>query len=90
MEFQRKRHYGPDVSLKGRVSKLGKLEDVSDAGSDEYPPRKFLDKVVYSDCYYGIAVAKAFLFLSDFYVWYYSGKSISIFDMVTTWEQHYQ
>ncbi|CAL5011046.1 unnamed protein product [Urochloa decumbens] len=38
MEFQRKRHYGPDVSLKGRVSKLGKVEDVSDDGSGEYPP----------------------------------------------------
>ncbi|RLN03180.1 hypothetical protein C2845_PM13G05560 [Panicum miliaceum] len=38
MEFQRKRHYGPDVSLKGRVSKLGKLEDVSDDASDECPP----------------------------------------------------
>ncbi|XP_039816573.1 protein FORGETTER 1-like isoform X4 [Panicum virgatum] len=37
MEFQRKRHYGPDMSLKGRVSKLGKLEDVSDNGSDEHP-----------------------------------------------------
>ena len=45
MEFQRKRHYGPDVSLKGRVSKLGKLEDVSDNGSDEHPARKFLTKL---------------------------------------------
>ncbi|OEL13043.1 Protein strawberry notch-like protein 1, partial [Dichanthelium oligosanthes] len=38
MEFQRKRHYGPDLSLKGRVSKLGKMEDVSDDGSYECPP----------------------------------------------------
>ncbi|CAO2168418.1 unnamed protein product [Urochloa humidicola] len=38
MEFQRKRHYGPDVSLKGRVSKLGKVEDASDDGSGDYPP----------------------------------------------------
>ena len=84
MEFQRKRHYGPDMSLKGRVSKLGKLEDVSDDGVEEYPPRKFLDKVVYSDCYvwtYGTAVAKAFLFL----IWLPLGGSIlndlSIFEV---------
>jgi hypothetical protein len=49
-EFQHKRHYGSDMSLKGRVSKLGKKEDVSEDGGDEYPPRKFSDKVVDSDC----------------------------------------
>ncbi|KAF8692024.1 hypothetical protein HU200_039971 [Digitaria exilis] len=38
MEFQRKRHCGSDGSLKGRVSKHGKLENVSDNGSDDYPP----------------------------------------------------
>ncbi|XP_020401317.1 protein FORGETTER 1 isoform X1 [Zea mays] len=37
-EFQHKRHYGSDMSLKGRVSKLGKKEDVSEDGGDEYPP----------------------------------------------------
>ncbi|XP_015695528.2 protein FORGETTER 1-like [Oryza brachyantha] len=35
-EAQRKRHYGPDVSFKGRVRKLAKMEDLSDDGSDEY------------------------------------------------------
>ncbi|KAF0899526.1 hypothetical protein E2562_020008 [Oryza meyeriana var. granulata] len=34
-EVQRKRHYGPDVSFKGRVRKLAKMEDLSDDGSDE-------------------------------------------------------
>ncbi|WVZ94507.1 hypothetical protein U9M48_040390 [Paspalum notatum var. saurae] len=38
MEFQRKRQNGPSLSMKGRVSKLGKMEDLSDDGSDEYPP----------------------------------------------------
>ncbi|KAG0522949.1 hypothetical protein BDA96_07G081700 [Sorghum bicolor] len=35
-EFQHKRH-GSDMSLKGRVSKLGKKEDVNADGGDEYP-----------------------------------------------------
>uniref|UniRef100_A0A0D9X5G9 PHD-type domain-containing protein n=1 Tax=Leersia perrieri TaxID=77586 RepID=A0A0D9X5G9_9ORYZ len=35
-EVQRKRHYGPDVSFKGRARKLAKMEDISDDGSDEY------------------------------------------------------
>lgn len=65
MEFQRKRHCGSDGPLKGRVSKLGKLEDVSDNGSDDCPPRKFLNYAFDSDCY----------------VWYCSGKSLSIFDI---------
>jgi hypothetical protein len=56
MEVQRKRHYGPNVSLKGRVSKLGKLDDVSDDGSDGHPPRKFLDNVVPN--VYGTVAAK--------------------------------
>nr|CAB3482436.1 unnamed protein product [Digitaria exilis] len=51
MEFQRKRHCGSDGSLKGRVSKHGKLENVSDNGSDDYPPRKFLDYIADSVCY---------------------------------------
>ena len=38
------------MSLKGRVSKLGKKEDVREDGGDEYPARKFSDKVVDSDC----------------------------------------
>ncbi|KAL6659053.1 hypothetical protein ACP70R_003093 [Stipagrostis hirtigluma subsp. patula] len=38
VECQRKRHYGPDVSFKERVSKLGKMEDACDDASDEYPP----------------------------------------------------
>ena len=48
-EFQHKRH-GSDMSLKGRVSKLGKKEDVREDGGDEYPAHKFSDKVVDSDC----------------------------------------
>lgn len=45
-EVQRKRHYGPDVSFKGQVKKLAKMEDVSDDGSDEYSPRKFLENLL--------------------------------------------
>lgn len=37
-EVQRKRHYGPDVSSKGRVRKLAKMEDVSDDGMDGHSP----------------------------------------------------
>ncbi|KAM3213142.1 hypothetical protein ACQJBY_065881 [Aegilops geniculata] len=36
-EVQRKRHYGPDVSLKGRVRKLAKMED-SDDEMDPHSP----------------------------------------------------
>jgi hypothetical protein len=36
VEFQRKRHYGSDVSLTGQASKLTKMEDAVDDGIDEY------------------------------------------------------
>lgn len=42
-EVQRKRHYGPDQSLKGRVKKPAKMEDGSDDGMDVHSPRKFLE-----------------------------------------------
>ncbi|KAK1609385.1 hypothetical protein QYE76_033058 [Lolium multiflorum] len=37
-EVQRKRHYGLDVSLKGRVRKLTKMGDGSDDGMDAHSP----------------------------------------------------
>jgi hypothetical protein len=45
-EVQRKRHYGLDVSLKGRVRKLTKMGDGSDDGMDAHSPRKFLENLL--------------------------------------------
>jgi hypothetical protein len=58
VEFQRKRHYGSDVSLTGQASKLTKMEDAVDDGIDEYSLRKFS----FTICFY------------RWFVWYCCGK----------------
>ncbi|CAM0902689.1 unnamed protein product [Alopecurus aequalis] len=42
-EIQRKRHSAPDISFKGRVRKVAKMEDVSDDDSDDYSPSESSD-----------------------------------------------
>ncbi|KAI5011295.1 hypothetical protein ZWY2020_013432 [Hordeum vulgare] len=42
-EIQRKRHSAPDVSFKGRVRKVAKMEEVSDDDSDDYSPSESSD-----------------------------------------------
>jgi hypothetical protein len=44
-EVHRKRHYGPNISLKGRVRKLSKMEDGSDDAMDVNSPCKFLENL---------------------------------------------
>ena len=45
-EIQRKRHSALDVSFKGRVRKVAKMEDVSDNDTDDYSPCKFIPQAM--------------------------------------------